>query len=191
MQRAYSATTNDNGTSGGLFGLSFPNPSAITAISFQLVVNQIGVGACSTNPGELVTSAEFRGSFFSTDASPTSSNDDVVADIGIEQSVQESGPNVTGFVTEGNTVLGYQVLGPVALGSTNTLFLQWDRPNHRFIFQLNNGAQVFEPYGVSDTSPPFHPFKGIALARVVPHCTSTPRPFAHLDADFDNVYVNQ
>jgi hypothetical protein len=192
MHRAYSATTDDNGSSGGLFGLSFPNPSAITAISFQLVVNQLGVGACSTNPGIGGTSAEFRGSFFSADASPTSSNDhDVVADIGIG-TVQQSGVIVTGFVAEYNgTVLGYQELGTVALGSTNTLFLQWDQPNHRFIFQLNNGAQVFEPYSVSDTSPPFYPFKGIALARVVPHCTSTPRPFVVLDADFDNVYVNQ
>ena len=28
MQRAYSATTGNNGSSGGLFGLSFPNPTA-------------------------------------------------------------------------------------------------------------------------------------------------------------------
>jgi len=193
---AYSATTDNNGTSGGLFGLSFPNPSAVTAISFTAAVNNIAVVACNTNQGaELVTSAEFRGSFFNVDASPTSPNDDVIADISIQLSSQENGPTVVGFVTEGNgadyTVLGYQVLGTVALKSTNTLFLQWDQPNHRFIFQLNNGAQVFEPYNVPDTSPPFNAFKNIDVGRVVPHCTSTPRPYALVDADFGSVYVNR
>lgn len=191
MHRAYSATTDDSGNSGGLFGLSFPNPSAVTAISFQLTVNRIGVVACSTNPtSEDVTAAEFRGSFFSMDASPTSSSDDVQADIGIERGVGESTPTVVGFVQEANgTVLGFQVLGTAELGSTHTLFVQWDQPNHRFVFQLDNGAQVFEPYSVQDTSPPFSPFKNIDLARVVPHCTSTPRPFAVVDAEFDNVFV--
>ena len=99
---------------------------------------------------------------------------------------------MAGFVEEVNgTVLGYQVLGMVALKSTNTLFVQWDQPNHQFIFQLNNGAQVFESYSVSDTSPPFDAFKNIDLSRVVSDCTAAPRPYTLLDADFDNVYVNQ
>lgn len=191
MQKAYSATTDDNGSSGGLFGLSFPNPSAVTAISFTLVVNQIGVVDCSTNPGVGVTSAEFRGTFFNIDPSATTSAHDVVANISIERSLQESGPTVVGFVQEGSgIVLGYQVLGTLALGSTNRLFVQWDQPNHRFVFQLNNGAQVSEPYNVSDTTPPFYAFKNIDLARVVPHCTSTPRPYATVDAYFRDVYVN-
>lgn len=156
MERAYSATTDNNGASGGLYGLSFPNSGAVTAISFTLVVNKIGVVVCSTNPGIGVTAAEFRGSFFNIDASPTSADHDVIAEISIERSVQEYAPTVVGFVQEGNgTVLGYQGLGTVALGSTNTLFLQWDKPNHRFVFQLNNGTQVLEPYSVSDTSSPF------------------------------------
>jgi hypothetical protein len=192
MQRAYSATTDNNGSSGGLFGLSFSNPSAVTAISFNLVVNKISQVACQTNPGIAVTGAGFRGSFFNIDASPTSSNNDVIASITIEQNVCCGGPRVSGFVAEQNgTMLGWQVLGTVALKSTNTLYLQWDQPNHRFIFQLNGGAQVFEPYTVSDTSPPFYAFKNLDIGRVVAHCTSTPRPYVLVDADFDNVYVNQ
>ena len=191
MQRAYGGTTDNSGSSGGLFGLSFRNPSAITALSFTVAVNTVKVVDCAANPGTR-TSAEFRGSFFSEVASPISSNDDVGADFGIEQSLQESGPTVVGFVYDGNgNVFGFQKLGIVALKSTNTLFLQWDQPNHRFIFQLNGGTQVFEPYSVSDTSPPFYAFKDIGFARVVQDCTSTPRPYALVDADFDNVYVNQ
>jgi hypothetical protein len=148
---------------------------------------------CKANPGTR-TAAEFRGSFFSEDVSPTNSNDDVSADFGIIYGYGESGltPTALGFVYDGNgNILGYQHLGTVALKSTNTLFLQWDQPNHRFIFQLNNGVQVFEPYTVSDTSPPFYAFKDLGSARNVQDCTSTPRPYALIDADFDNVYVNQ
>jgi len=192
MQRVYSATTDNSGSSGGLFGLSFPNPSTVTAVSFTLVVNKIAAVACSTNPGIGVTTAEFRGSFFNTDSVPTNGDHDVIADIDIERSVQENSPTVVGFVGEGNgTILGYQVLGTVVLGSTNTLSLKWDEPNHQFVFQLNSGAQVVEPYSVTDTSPPFYAFKNIDLARVVPHCTSTRRPYALVDANFDDVYVNQ
>jgi hypothetical protein len=191
-QKAYGATTDNSGSSGGLFGLSFLNPSAVTAISFTLVVNKITQIACKTNPGIAVTGAGFLGSFFSIDASPTSSNDDVTADIQIEQNVCCGGPRAVGYVTEQNgTMLDWQELGPVTLKSTNTLFLQWDQPNHRFIFQLNGGTQVFEPYSVSDTSPPFYAFKNLKIARAVADCTSTPRPYVLVDADFDNVYVNQ
>jgi len=182
MQRSYGVTTDDNGATGGLSGLSFPNPSAITAISFTLVANTIKVVGCKTNPGgETVAGPEFRGVFFNVDASPTGYDHDVTAAIGITQGLQ-GGPSVVALVEEGNgTVLGYQILGTVALKSINTLFLQWDQPNHQFIFQLNSLPQVFEPYNVSDTSQPFGPGKNIDLARVLPDCTSTPRPYALVD----------
>ena len=59
------------------------------------------------------------------------------------------------------TNLAYHVLGQVKPGSTNFLYLQWDQPNHQFIFRLNNESPVYEPYTVSDTSPPFFAQKGI------------------------------
>jgi len=198
-QRAYSAVTDDNGGSGGMWGLAFPNPSAITAISFTAVVTRANVSACSTNSGPTITEAEFRGNFFNVLSSPTSSMGDVLADIGISRATTDTSTSLTvaGFVNEcadqfcgSQTNLAFQVLGTVSLGSTNTLSLQWDQPNHRFIFRLNNGNPVFARYSVSDSTPPFFAEKGIDLSRVVPHCTSTPRPSAFIDAYFDNVYVN-
>src|SRR3974390_2964268 len=38
LHRAYSATTDDTGNSGRGFGLSFSNPTAITTVSFELMV---------------------------------------------------------------------------------------------------------------------------------------------------------
>ncbi len=192
MERVYGVTTDNSGSTGGLFGLSFINPSAITAVSFTLVANTITQVACKTNPGIAVTGPEFIGSFFSMDPSPAGSSDDVIAVIDIEQNVCCGGPRVAGWVAEQNgTMLGWQVLGTVALKSTNTLFLQWDQSHHQFIFQLNNDAQVFEPYTVSDTSAPFYAFKSFDIGRVVADCTSTPRPYSVVDADFRDVYVNQ
>lgn len=198
-QRAYSAVTDDNGGSGGVWGLAFPNPSAITAVSFTVAVNKANATACSTNSGLNVTNAEFRGNFFNVQSSPTSSIGDVLAEIGINRYSTDTSTSLTvsAFVNEcadqfcGNqTNLAFQVLGTVSPGSKNTLSLQWDQPNHRFIFRLNGGNPVLEPYAVPDSNPPFFAQKGIDLARVVPHCTSAPRPSAFIDAYFDNVYVN-
>jgi hypothetical protein len=198
-QRAYSDVTDDSGGSGGLWGLAFPNPSAITAISFTATVNRANVAACSTNTGLDVTAAEFRGNFFNVQSSPTSSIGDVVGEIGINRAATDTNTSLTvsAFVNEcsdqfcGNQAnLAYQVLGTVSLGSTNLLSIRWDQPNHRFIFRLNNNVPVFESYDVPDTNPPFFAQKGIDLSRVVPHCTSSPRPSAFIDAYFDNVYVN-
>src|ERR1035441_8229278 len=50
-QIAYGATTDNSGSSGGLFGLSFPNPGAVTAISFTVAVNKFKVVDCKANPG--------------------------------------------------------------------------------------------------------------------------------------------
>ena|SRR5215469_9102449 len=139
MHRAYSAVTDDSGGSGGLWGLSFPNPSAVTAIGFTLSVDKIAVTSCASNSGIGGGAAEFRGNFFNTQSSPTSSIGDVLADIGISRTVTDTGSTLTavGFVNEcadpfcgAQTNLAYHVLGQVNPGSTNFLHLEWDQPNH-------------------------------------------------------------
>ena len=81
-QTAYSATTDDVGSSGNIFGLEFPGPSAITEASFTLVVkNAVAVG-CTSNSQPTLTGPEFRGRFFNTEISPTSQLGDVEVGIG-------------------------------------------------------------------------------------------------------------
>jgi len=198
-QTAYSATTDDVGSSGNIFGLEFPVPSAITEASFTLVVkNAIAVG-CTNNSQPTLTGPEFRGRFFNTEISPTSQLGDVEVGIGPLRASTDAGPAMLGsFHYERcnddfcgtRTTLGYGVLGPVQPGTTNTFHIKWDQTNHRFIFQLNNQPPVFSPYAVSDIAPANSAFKAIDIARVVPHCTTTPRPFASSDVFVSNVYVN-
>ncbi len=147
----------------------------------------------------LPTEAEFRGNFFNITSSPTSSIGDVVAAIGVARAPTDAGSALTvqGFYTRcedehcgRQTTLDARVLGSVQPGVVSTLHLKWDHPNHRFIFQLNDQPEFVSAYTVSDSSPPFFSTKVLDLSRVVPHCTTTPRPFTAIDAFFDNVYVN-
>jgi hypothetical protein len=199
MQTAYSAVTDNIGGSGGVWGLAFPNPSAVTAVSFAVTANRIAVTPCSSNSEFEAAAAEFRGTFFNTQSSPTSSIGDVLADISVIRNITDSGNalTVSGFVSEctdqfcgAQTTLAYQVLGKVNAGSTNILYLQWDQPNRQFIFRLNHDSPIYAPYSVADSSPPFFANKTIDLARSVAHCTSNPRPYASVDAFFDDVHVN-
>ena len=196
---AYSATTDNSGGSGGGFGLAFPDPSAITEISFAAVVNRATAVGCTSNPSLIVTDVELRGNFFNMESSPTSQIGDVVAVIGISRTPTDVGGALTvaGFYSRcddefcgSQTPLDYRVLGSVQPGTVSTLRIKWDKANHQFIFQLNGQAEVVSPYTVSDSTPAVFSYKAIELARVVPHCTTTPRPFASIDALVGNVHVN-
>jgi hypothetical protein len=198
-ERDYAATTDDNGSNGDTFGLGFPNPNAVTEASFTVTVKHADAVACSSNPSQTVTDAEFRGNFFNTDASPTSQIGDVVGAIAVTRAPPDVGSalRVVGFYTRcgdqycGNqTTLGVVVLGYVQPGDRATLRIKWDQPNHRFVFQLNHQPEVASPYSVSDTTPAVFPNKFVGVARVVAHCTATPTAYTAIDAYFDNVYVN-
>jgi hypothetical protein len=82
-------------------------------------------------------------------------------------------------------------LGPVKPGERARLQVQWDRENHRFIFQRDDAAEVFAPYAVSDAAPPSIAVKLLDAMLFVPSCTAMPRPMAFMDALFDDVMVNE
>jgi hypothetical protein len=82
-------------------------------------------------------------------------------------------------------------LGPVKRAETVRLRVQWDRDNHRFIFQRDDASEVFAPYAVSDTDPPASAAKWLDAMYIVPNCTATPRPMAFIGAWFDDVMVSE
>ncbi len=169
-QTAYSSTVDDSGGSGGLFGLAFSNPEAITEASFIVRVNKAETGICSSNDSPIVTDAEFRGSFFNTETSPTTQAGNVVALIDVErdQSTVGSSLTVAGSYARcddqfcsSQTLLDYQVLGSVHFGDDARLRIKWDQLGHRFIFQLNHDPEVASNYTIPDSSPATAPSKAI------------------------------
>ena len=198
-QRAYAPTADNSGLSAGNLAVGFPNPNNITAVSFTVVPQSLVSKACSTNAAVGGVSAGFGGTFFNPSSSPNGAQGDVVSGITIGNTSNNTGTNLTAFYNlfqcndpncGTSTNLGSGALGSVQPKSSNTLTIKWDHPNHQFIYQLNSNAPVAVPYNVGDSFPPGNPYKNLQTVRGVPHCTSSPRPYAFLDSYVDNVYVN-
>jgi hypothetical protein len=49
-----------------------------------------------------------------------------------------------------NNLLDFGDLGTATTGQAVTLLIQWDQPNHQFIFQRETNPQVFSQYTVLD-----------------------------------------
>lgn len=87
--------------------------------------------------------------------------------------------------------LGFKGLGPINVGQTAKLLLQWDQVNHQFIFQRDDEPEMVIAYTVPDTFPPSNPIKTLRASPGVANCTAEPRPVSFIDASFDNVLVNE
>jgi len=196
-QTNYSAITDNNGTSGSGFGLGFASPSTVKAVSFTLAVDEVQVVGCTSNP--TFATVGFFGDYFNPTGPTNGQTGDIVASIGLTRfsTVTVTALDVGASISQcqdamcnGQTTLSFQDLGPVPLGSTNTLSTVWDQPNHQFIFRLNNDTPVALAYTVPDNFPPGLADRSFFVFGLVPHCTSKPRPFASIDALFGNVYVS-
>jgi hypothetical protein len=186
---------------GGPLGLVFAHPERVSEIVATVTVRAAEATTCPEVGGFSVAVAELRGQFFNVlDAPvPGSSRGDVQVALTINRSATDpnSAMEVDGFFNScdddycsSQTNLGGGTLGYVYPGQPARLRMKWDQPNHRFIFQLNRQTPFISPYTVSDTTPAQFPAKWIGLTRVLPGCTTTPRPTVMMDAYFNDVYVN-
>jgi hypothetical protein len=201
VYRSYAKTDSDSERLSHGEALFFPNPASITAIQATVQVTDAMATGCRGNPNSTRSWASLNGSFFNT-ATPTpgSSENDVVAFIRLARASDSTDPpdvlRVQSLVLHCkekwncDTTLHFQDLGLVKLGETYRLRVQWDRENHRFIFQRGGDPEIVAPYTVSDTAPASNSRKTLALSQVVANCTATPRPVAFMDASFDDVMVN-
>jgi hypothetical protein len=203
VYRSHGKTDSDSGNPRNDFLLIFRNSAAVTALQATVQVNDAAVTGCSSNPKATVAMAILGGFFFNT-ATPTpgSTENDVVAFIGIARASDGTDPpDVLGAVsivfhcTNANCTAGSElhvkVLGSVKRGEMARLRVQWDRDNHRFIFQRDDNPEVVAPYTVSDTAPAGLQIKILEAVHDIPNCTTTPRPVAFINALFDDVMVNE
>ena len=206
FNRSYGKTDSDRGKDDSRLFLTFSNPAAVTAIKATVQVNDVRATGCPSNPRVTSAVTFLGGSFFNT-ATPTPGSEvnDVVAAIGmVRRSDMRFPANVlyaislvmhcTNADCKESTYLHSRGLGPVKRGEMATLRVQWDRDNHRFIFQRDDDLEVFAPYALSDTAPPSRQRKGLRIGYEPANCRATPatpRPVALIEAFFDHVFVNE
>jgi hypothetical protein len=166
-------------------------------------VDDAAATSCPSNPDATFAMALLAGRFFNT-ATPThgSGEHDVVAFIGVRRvSISTAPPDVLRVVSGvihcvdarcmDSQNLHFQDLGPMKRGERARLRVQWDRDNHRFIFQRDDHPEILAPYAVSDTASPGIQAKLLDAIHLVPNCTATPRPMAFIEVLFDDVLVNE
>ncbi len=200
--RAYGPTSSNSGLTGSSNRLRFINPATVTAIRATVNVKSVQLVTCPLNPEPLRVRARLQGTFFNagTPGPPSDSTNDVVGSIRLQRRGDSADPagilRVFGGVfrcddapCNASTDLFLQDLGTVALGTSATISVQWDQPNHQFIFGFG-ATVVTAPYTVSDTSSTANPNKRLDVQVAVPSCTALPRPTGFIDASFDDVFVN-
>jgi hypothetical protein len=203
MYRSYGPTDADRGSLRSGLVLMFRDPAAVTAIQAAVQVTDVATTGCPGTFENTVAWAMLGGRFFGSAAStPEGEVRDMKAFI---QVIRWSGSNAPPDVFQARSVVFYcanrpctagselhrRDLGPVKRGEVVRLRVQWDRDNHRFIFQRDEAPEVFAPYTVSDTAPPGIAVKQLEAMLSVPTCTATPRPMAFIEAWFDDVMVNE
>lgn len=200
---AYGNTASNSSLTNSALQLRFINPAAVTAIKATINVRQSAFTNCPLNPEPTRVRARLSGAFFNSGTpTPGDLTNDVIAEVAVQRRGDSTDPpgvmRVRAFVNRCNdavctadllTLLFFQDLGSVATGVPATISVQWDQPNHRFIFGFG-GSKVGAPYAVPDTAPPVLQRKDLNVQHRVPNCTAVPRPRGSMDASFDDVFVN-
>jgi hypothetical protein len=200
---SYGRTDSNSGRSGTAESLRVTNPVPITTWQADVTVKSVEVVGCAANPTSTYSKAQLFGGFFNDGTSPgpgdrtgdifaiiAASMDTITGDR-IEAFFNRcTNANCTTVIAGGSHVFSTKWTKGVA----NTLSIQWDQPNHRFIFTVNPGPnqeQVALPYTFPDTNPPVLNFKDLDVANGPASCMGPSlRTSATMKALFDNVMVN-
>jgi hypothetical protein len=202
FNRSYGKTDSDKGQDGGGLFLSFPKLAAVTAIKATIQVKDVGTTGCPGNSEATRVSTFLGGPFFSAATPPPGSVlRNVWALIGIVRgsdmttltevlSVVSRVGHCTNADCKESTWLHSRYLGSIKRGEMATLRLQRDQDNHRFIFQRDDDPEIFVPYTLADTAPPWGRRKGLRIVYGAANCT-TIRSEAFMETLFGDVFVNE
>jgi hypothetical protein len=207
MARGYGNTSSDYGVWNWSDRLNFMEPTNITIIKATVSLAGFQAIGCNSNPNYSSGAAAYiTGYFFNTGTPiPGNATNDIRARIGIQAYTNTSVPpqnlQATAYVSKctnsdcTTTIrISSKDLGTVSLSQKVTLYIKWDKLNHRFIFQRDAQPKVYAPYDVvkyPDTSPPGINAKRLEVRGDAANCTELPRAVGFTDAFFDNVYINQ
>ncbi len=188
--KAYGNSNSDQGRQFGPSELYFANPNAVKSIVTTLSVKAVNAIGCPSNSIESFGQAIFGGNYFNPGTGDP--KDDVAAIIIVQHG--SSGPDVGVFalVFSPNAFYGFSILGTIEFNEPLTGKVQWDQPNHQFIFSaagpgLNSTTTI--RYAVSDSMAAAAPMKLLGGRAFVPNCT-TRQTTADMEVLFQNVAIN-
>lgn len=203
LARDYADTTGDTGSISTSFNHAFAVPVTITEFRATVNVRSTVATGCSSSAVPTQARVRLMGSFFNAGTPVAGSQvGDVTAQIRLTRqsnSIDPPGVLRADAVVQqcldaacGTTLsLGSLQLGTADAGQPVRLQIQWDQPGSRFLVQKGSDAPGVLPYTVSDGAPPSLAYKHLKISNTVPNCTTSPRPSAMVDAEFDNVAVNR
>jgi hypothetical protein len=184
--------------------LSLLSIKPINAIRATIMVKRTAAKDCQGSGDTTRARARIAGYFFNTgSATPGSSLNDVFAWVGLERDGNSKDPGRKTLRVNGGVYhcanqdcsttseLGFKDMGTAKAGQKVQLLLEWDQPNHRFIFQQNRRPRTFITYSVSDTKPPSYGMKRLDVQYYATNCTAGSPPLSMVDAYFDDVYINK
>lgn len=203
--KMFGRTNADKGRSSAGIFMPFQKPEAITGIQANVLIKGLRNSRCQANPAASISMFRIMGSYFNTNTTPNTPGDvlnDVLVDIHIEQEsgATEVSDNLAVVASIDRCILKdcddteslfYQNLGSALRGDEIKLKIQWDKDNHRFIFQYNDNAPVLADYKVSDTSPPGNNYKELRVQNFPVSCASGPATITAMTALVDDILVNQ
>lgn len=204
-QRDWGSNSSDSGNSFFSWSESLTRGGPITQLRASMRINAIDMTSCVANASPSFARGRILGTFFNTgNRSPGSNVGDVLAQMQAIRFSNSADPagllQVQGQVyvctssdCNSSTQIGTTVsLGTVALNTWIALQIEWDRANKQFVFIRDKGAQTASVSyaGFDDSADPGSVFKSVGTRTNPANCASGPRPYAFVDARFDNVQVN-
>ena len=200
----YGATDNDTLASGvGRQSIRISDPSGITLIQADVLVNAFTVQACAANPTPSVSSVELVGTFFNDGSVGPGRTGDIAAVFRLSRASNSAVNRIEAFMyrCENGCFIPANVEDSRVFAATwtlnvaRTLRMEWDATANEFRFTVDPGAASQEiqtiPYAFSDSDPlKGFDFKALRIENVVADCTTAPRKRGTITGRYDNVMLN-
>lgn len=183
--------------------LFFRNYEGIKGIKARLNIHAAEVSACPLNPSLPlpIVRARLWGNFFKDStlgldvgtflfverSNAMDNNNEAFNILNVGATIAKCNDTSCGNYTPISPPI---TIGTVHLWENFDLSLQWDQPNHQFVYRLNNNPPISIQYAESlDAGPPNYAYrKAIGTIDFFAPCGAEGQE-AFIDAYFDNVYV--
>lgn len=205
---SYGGTSSDTGLppNSGILRLLINDPGPVTAMQAKVTVKSALTEHCEANTTPTRVRAGIRGSFFNDGSS--SGAGDQTGDIRAQFEKRRTSTTGGGFTDSirafinrcsdadcdtSTTPASHTFTKVWAKNKPDTLKLEWDPANDRFLFTVNPGTAEEESqalsYTVSDADSPGSAFRQLEVRNRAANCTAGRRA-GSITALFDNVMIN-